>query len=58
MKVTADDELVLLNDEPRPWSDVDRWNYFEVPTPPDYTIYTVYTAAEYVLDPYFHLVCH
>ena len=45
--VTADDELVLLNIEPRPWTDLDRWNYSDVPTPPDYTIYTVYTAAEY-----------
>ena len=46
--VTAEDELVFLNDiKPRLWSDIDRWDYFDVPTPPEYTIYTVYTAGDY-----------
>ena len=29
--VTTDDELVLLNIEPRPWTDLDRWSYFDFP---------------------------
>ena len=48
--VTLNDVLVLRDIDPMPWVKLDRWNYYEDPknpSPPSYTLYTVYSSGCY-----------
>ena len=48
--VTPDDQFVLRNIDPMPWTDLDRWNYYDDPanpTPPSYVLYTGFNIGQY-----------